>query len=131
MNTLPTIIPAKRRVRRKRKQIPSTPPAALNLVAAEYEEGIAVLLTFDRAIDIAALDGAAITVDDGAVIGSLFDATGTATLIGPAIVRLELEDIGPSVAPDVRLSASAGTGIVAVDDGGAWGGVSDVALPFP
>ena len=32
---------------------------------------------------------------------------------------------------DISLTASAGTGIVAENDGGTWAGVTDLALPFP
>ena len=104
---------------------------ALSLVAATYEEVVSVSLTFDRAIDIAALDGGQITVDDGAVAGILYAATGVATLTDPQTVRIELVEIGLSSGPGTRLTASAASGIAAVDDGGTWGGVADLELPFP
>ena len=100
------------------------------LVAATYEEVVSVSLTFDRAIDIAGLAGAQITVDDGAVSGILYAATGVATLTDPQTVRIELSEVGVSGDPVTQLTASAGTGIVTVDDGGTWDGVSDVELPF-
>jgi hypothetical protein len=92
---------------------------------------VSVSLTFDRPIDIAALAGAQITVDDGAVAGILYAATGVATLTGPQTVRIELVEVGVSGDPGTRLTASAASGIVAVDDGGTWGGVADLSLPFP
>ena len=104
---------------------------ALNLVAATYEEVVSVSLTFDRPIDIAALSGGQITVDDGAVAGILYAATGVATLTDPQTVRIELIEVGVSTGPGTRLTASAASGIVAVDDGGTWAGASDVELPFP
>ena len=104
---------------------------ALNLVAATYEEVVSVSLTFDRPIDIGALAGGQITVDDGAVAGILYAATGVATLTDPQTVRIELVEIGLSGGPGTRLTASAASGIVAVDDGGTWGGVSELELPFP
>jgi len=104
---------------------------ALNLVAATYEEVVSVSLTFDRPIDIAALAGGQITVDDGAVAGVLYAATGVATLTDPQTVRIELIEIGLSTGPGTRLTASAASGIAAVDDGGTWGGAADLSLPFP
>ena len=132
MPTPETYNPAKRRVRRKPKQVASSSaPVALNLVAATYEEVVSVSLTFDRPIDIAGLVGGQITVDDGAVAGILYAGTGVATLTGPQTVRIELIEIGLSSGPGTRLTASAASGIVAVDDGGTWGGVSELELPFP
>ena len=116
---------------KKPVQTPTPPPAALTLVAATYEEVVSVSLTFDRAIDIGALAGGQITVDDGAVAGILYAATGVATLTDPQTVRIELSEIGLSSGPGTQLNASAASGIVAVDDGGTWGGVADLELPFP
>jgi hypothetical protein len=102
-------------------------------VSAAYEEGDdnAVVLTFDRAIDIAGLDGAQITVNDGVYVGSVFAATGAATMLTPASVRIVLEPIGEAEIGAVTLTASAASGIVAVDDGGTWAGVTALGLPFP
>jgi hypothetical protein len=121
------------RKRPARRPPPGTPPApaALVLVSATYEEVVSVSLTFDRAIDIDALVGAQITVDDGAVAGILYAATGVATLTDPQTVRIELSEIGLSTGPGTTLTASAASGIVAVNDGGTWGGVAELALPFP
>jgi hypothetical protein len=77
------------------------------------------------------LVGAAITVDAGNVTGTRYVATGTATLDGPNAVVIGLVATIPSGSPDTLLSAAAGNGIVAIDDGGLWGGVTDVVLPFP
>ena len=129
---IPTIIPAKRRVRRKRKQdASSAPPVALTLVSAIYDAGAAVTLTFDRAIDISALDGSVVIVEDG--VHSEFRYAGTvgATLLTPATVQIELAGVEEWTGPDIRLDAGTGNGIVAVDDGGTWGGVVDLELPFP
>jgi hypothetical protein len=123
------LYPRTRKARAKRKRTP--PPAALVLVAATYEEVVSVSLTFDRPIDIAGLVGAQITVDDGAVAGILYAGTSVATLTDPQTVRIELVEVGVSGDPGTRLTASAANGIVAVDDGGEWAGVSDVELPFP
>ena len=132
--TPPTIIPAKRRVRRKRKQAAAgepVPPVALTLVSAIYDAGAAVTLTFDRPIDIAALDGSAIVVEDGVHSEFRYNGTAGATLLSPVTVQIELAGVEEWTGPDIRLDAASANGIVAVDDGGAWGGVSELPLPFP
>ena len=122
----------KRRGQSKRTPPAPPPPATLVLVEAAYDEvAQTIRLTFDRAIDIAGLDGAQIVLDDGAITGTRFEAVGAASLDGPAAVVVGLLELGPSEDPGTLLSAGAGTGIVAVDDGGAWAGVTDVALPYP
>ena len=100
-------------------------------MAAEYEEATWVQLTFDRAIDIGALVGSTIVVNDGAMSGARWEATGNATLMGPAIVRIEVADFASATGPATVLDAGAGNGIVAVDDGGAWAGVTELELPWP
>ncbi|MDQ3440502.1 MAG: hypothetical protein M3478_09155 [Planctomycetota bacterium] len=130
-------LPAKRRVRRKRKQDATSsspvPPAALVLVAATFTAGdpSSLTLTFDRAIDIDALDGSVVLVRDGAQTEILWDATGGAVLTGPATMEITLTPVEGDSAPGTVLTAGPGNGIVAVDDGGTWGGVSELALPFP
>ena len=119
-----------RRRRRRLRPRSSPPPAALTLASAIETEGV-LTLAFDRAIDIGALDGSQIIVDDGAITGTQWQAVGAATLIDPATVEIGLVEVGPWAGPDMRLSATAGTGIVAADDGGTWAGVSDLELPFP
>jgi hypothetical protein len=133
----PIFIPAQPRVRRQRADAatltPAPPAQALILQAAAYEEAEenAVVLTFDRAIDIVGLDGAQITVNDGVYVGSVFAATGAATMLSPASVRIVMNPIGEAELGLVTLTASAASGIVAVDDGGTWAGLTDEPLPFP
>jgi hypothetical protein len=55
----------------------------------------------------------------------------TATMLTPASVRIFMNPIGEAEVGAVTLSASAASGIVAVDDGGTWSGASALALPFP
>ena len=116
--------------RRVRKAPPPAPPA-LTLVSAAYTEGASVTLTFDRPIDIAAIDVAAVTVDDGGASGFMFQGSGAATLASPAAVEVPLVDTGFTASPATTLTAGPGTGIVADDDGGTWAGVTDLPLPFP
>jgi hypothetical protein len=100
-------------------------------VAAAYDPGTSIELTFGRAIDIAGLDGSVIVIDDGSISGFRYAATLAATLLGPAVVRIELDGIEEFAGPDVRLTAGAANGIVAVGDGAMWAGVTNVELPFP
>jgi hypothetical protein len=131
---LPTFIP-RRAIRYRQK--PAGPkeqvaPVALTLVAATYDiETESVTLAFDRAVDAAAYDPAAITAQDGLYAGGLFVGSGPASVINPATIQVFLEQIGSPTVSDVELSATALTGIVAVDDGGTWAGVTNLVLPFP
>ena len=101
-------------------------------VEASFDEGgPSVRLGFDRAIDIAGLIGAAITVDAGNVTGTRYQATGIATMDGPNAVVIGLVATVPSASGDTLLSATSGNGIVAIDDGGGWSGASELVLPFP
>ena len=102
----------------------------LMLVSATYDVKTSVTLQFDRAIDISALDGSQIKVSDDSVPGE-FIATGTVTLLDPQTVRIRLNNFDSTSGPGVHLNVSADSGIVAVDDGAAWGGVTDLVLPFP
>jgi hypothetical protein len=129
----PTIIPARRRIRRKRRpqQSPAA-AAALTLVQATYLSAVpAIRLAFDRAIDVSALVGNQIVVADGPIAGLRFDAQGDVTILNPQTIEIGLTDIEVFAGPDVRLTASPGTGIVAVEGGGTWAGVTDLLLPFP
>ena len=109
-----------------------TPPVGpLALVAAEYQPSQWVRLTFDRAIDIAGLDATQVLVNDGTDTGSAWQGTGGGTLVSPTTVEIQVVEIGDSATPDVRLTATDETGIVAVGDGAAWAGVTDLELPVP
>jgi hypothetical protein len=130
----PSIIPAKPRVRRKRKSAAAMsvvgPPV---LVAAVYDndDGPRVTLTFDRAVSVPVLDGGQLIVREN---DNVYDGAGGAIPLDAVTVRvsLVLQDISPGTG--IRLTASATTGIVAADPpvgGAAWVGVTDLALPFP
>lgn len=118
----------KRAGRPKRK----APPVALTRVAAYYEPATLVRLTFDRAIDVSSVDGNAILVFDGASENERFKVDAPGELVGPATVEFSLIALGAWAGPaDVRLDATAATGIVAAEDGGTWSGVTGLVLPFP
>jgi len=106
---------------------------ALVLVEAVYPfQTLEVLrLRFDRAINIAELDGTQIIVNDGFIEGQLCEATGPATLLDARTLRVGVVAIPGPIMPNLLLTATGATGIVAVDDGGAWAGVTNLQLPFP
>ena len=117
---------------RKTPPAPPTPPVALVLVSASFDtDDFSVVLAFDRAVDASALDAAQITLDDGVYAAGSFVGSGPATVINPTTIKVFLEEIGGPTVPDVELSATAATGIVATDDGGTWAGVTALVLPFP
>ena len=134
--TPPDYVPAKRRVYRNREKpvrIPPAPPTEpLVLVAGFYQADEAyVMLSFDRAVDISAIDGSKIRVDDPFDGMCSYLATGYAQQISDTMIQLGLVEDGPTSASDVLLNVTAANGIVAVNDGGPWAGVSDQSLPFP
>lgn len=123
------LIPFRRR--RKGGPVPQT-PAALTLMSASYDETAAALtLAFDRAIDIAAFVPAAVIVADGVFTVTVYGGVGTAALLSPTTLSVALEWIADAEpGPPVTLTATALTGLVAVDDGGTWAGVTELGLPF-
>ena len=119
--------------RTKPQRATQVPPAReLILEAAAFDnDTVTVTLTFDRAIDIAGIVvGGDIIVNDAAVTGNLYEAYG-ATLAAPNIVSVNLQVVGEPTGALTTLTASAATGIVAVDDGGTWAGTTNTELPFP
>jgi hypothetical protein len=103
----------------------------LTLASATYSVLAQTLtLSFDRAIDIDAIDGSAISVEDQPN-GLKWNATGGATLLSATTVRLLLVEIDSATGSQVLMTATSANGIVAVDDGASWAGVSDLALPWP
>jgi hypothetical protein len=63
---------------RKRPRRPRIPPAALTLIAADLsqEDPASLILTFDRAIDVAGYDGMAVIVNDGSYVGMVYRRAG-------------------------------------------------------
>jgi hypothetical protein len=118
------------RIKAKKQFGPPT-PAALTLVSAEYAKNDWVRLTFNRPIDITALDGTQIEVDDDEMSGNHYNGSLGGTLINPTTVEIDLDRTGSATESGVHLLASASTGIVAVDDESEWSGATDLALPFP
>lgn len=125
------IPPPKRKSKLPPRDAATKAPVALTLVSAYYDgDAPGVHLTFDRAIDVSALVLSAFTVMDGPDFIH-FVGTGTPFLVGPTEVLVFLHNVGSASGSDVLLTAAAGNGIVAVDDGGTWEGASVLPLPFP
>ena len=133
MSISPTFILAKLRHGRKRRSVEPTQTPPLMLVSATYShfEPAYIVLAFDRAIDIAALDGSAIGVVDGTINSLEYDGTGGASLLNATTVKIFLTELGITPATVTVLNATAINGIVATDDAGAWAGASELNLPFP
>ena len=127
----PLLYPRRRKPRSKKTASPA--PAALTLVLATYEDlNPSVLsLTFDRDIDVTALDWAAIVVDDQPNTGQRWAGTDEFSQPDDATVRITLIATGPATPGPLTMTASAGNDIVARDDGGVWPGVTNLQLPFP
>ena len=109
-------------------------PVPLELMSAEFHIVGAtkhVTIYFDRAIDIAGLAGAQISVQDGSTTHRQYLATGTAVMVNDTGVDIVLVDNGAFAPDDFMMSATGSTGIVAVDDGGTWEGVLNLPLPYP
>ena len=108
------------------------PPAPLVLVAATYDELVpSVTLGFDRPIDVSGLIGTDVLVRDGDALQLLLAATGGHVMQSATSVQLMLETVEGDATPGVVLTATPANGIVAVDDGGAWDGASELPLPWP
>jgi hypothetical protein len=108
------------------------PGVELVLTQASYSPSPKVLwLYFDREIDVSAIDGEQIIVNDGDLRLSRMNASGGVLSQGPMVVSLQLVEIEPFDAGGIRLTATASNGIVAVDDGGVWPGVESLNLPYP
>ena len=117
--------------RRARKTTPPAPKQTLVLVSASYDDTIPmVFLTFDRAVDASVFVVGAVSVNDGSIAPGLYVGAGVPGIESPTVISVVLERLGDTPAGPVTLSATALTGIVAVDDGGTWAGVSDVGLPY-
>ena len=116
------VIPQVKKHRVKRVW-PSSANAAPVLLSALYDPGISVLLTFDRAITVAGLLPAAITVDDPETVGRTLVGIDYESA-GDNAVRIYLENSGASTGLATVLNATTPNGIVATSGGAAWAGVT-------
>ena len=128
----PPKIQKRRRVPQARASEVSPPAVALTLVFAAYNPAYPFIeLEFDRAIDFSSMVGSAITVMDTASQHAKMAATSEVVVVNPAKIQITMVNAGAMSGSGVKLTALAGNGIVAVDDGGAWEGVAGLDLPFP
>jgi hypothetical protein len=129
----PPFLTAKPRVRRKRRSDGSSAPPAppLMLVSGVYISAASIRLSFDRPIDIDGLNSAVFIVNDNDDVGEKFEGSGGGTLLSATTVQITITPAGGPSGTGITLTASAANGIVAVDDGGTWAGVTDFALSVP
>ena len=128
----PPLTPRKRS--RPRRQFGPPPATALTLVAASFQyvgPGGALTLVFDRAIDITSFVPGAITVQDPSGSGFGFVGTGVVDTPDAQTVVVEMGSTGTAEGTLDVMTATSSTGIIAVDDGATWPGVTDLGLPFP
>src|SRR4051812_912609 len=128
---IPAFLPAKTRVKRRRHEDVSS-AAALTLASAVYgmssSPSPTLTLVFDRAVDISAMDGSVIVVHDSPYSGENWAALGAATLLDPVTAQIFLADQGDATGEELVLDAGVTNGIVAVDNGAVWAGVTDWEL---
>jgi hypothetical protein len=124
--------PAKyRRQRGRVKERQPMGPVPLVLVSASYDSGGGfVVLQFERPIDVSGLNGSLVQLNDPAS-DLLFAGTNGTVMLDASTVQIGLSMIEDADEPGVVLNVLAGNGIVVVDDGTAWAGVSELGLPFP
>ena len=129
MQPSPTFTPAPQRRRRQRKatQPAATPPV---LVAASYDSGTLIELTFDVVIDVSGLVPSAFIVFDGP--GSLeYVGDGAPTVVSPMQILLALSEVGPTGGAAVLLTVQSVNGIVAVEGGAPFAGIAALEMPYP
>src|SRR5688572_10327382 len=128
-------VPKKSPRHRRRQEVSSPPgPAALTLLEAEFTyvgPGATLRLAFDRAIDLSAFDPSQITVQDPLGTGFAFAGTGVVDTPDPQTVVVEMGQTVEAPGSSEVMSATGATGIVAIDDGAAWAGVTNLGLPYP
>jgi hypothetical protein len=131
------LLPATPQFRRKRgsprKAGASSPPVPtpLVLVSASYDSTELLLtLVFDRAVNPTLYIQEAFTVYDAMENMQWYMPDGMEQL-SPTTVRFSLQAMEPIGGGFIRMDVWAENGIVAVDDGQPWPGVTNLPLPFP
>ena len=93
--------------------------------------GAALTLVFDRAIELGGFVPSQITVQDPSGTGWAYVGTGVVDTPNPLTVVVEMGSTGTAEGTLDVVTATGATGIVAVDDGGTWPGVTGLGLPYP
>ena len=123
--------PPFRKPRPKIRPARQSSPPALTLVSAFTVGEDQLRLVFDREVDAAGLVANQITVNVPSGSGWLYVGQDLQDQPDPESIVIGLLQQGPATGTLDWMSATAGTGIVAVDDGGTWAGVTQIPLPFP
>src|SRR5690349_2878865 len=134
----PTIITAKPRRHRKRAVLPVVsptpppppppPPTAPTLLSAvQHTPGESLLLTFDQAVAISAIDPSEFLFNWNPS-DNVYRGIDTPTLLGLTSVLLPLTTDHDGAEPGTWMTAGAGNGIVAVEGGLPWTGATELAL---
>ena len=123
------IIPPSKPFRKNKKRLAiGTPgPVPLVLVSAGYSSNV-LTLQFDRPVNIDLIDLSQFTVDDGVVGHTVLGDGFHPQQPDPVTVLFDVSEQEAYDGSQVLLNASADTGIVAVDDGGTWAGVSGMVI---
>lgn len=115
------------------KSATPAPPAALVLQSAEminFEPPV-LRLRFDRAVDTTGIDVGQITVNYPSGPGFEYVGEEVTAAPDPETFDLAMTENGSATGSQDVLNATAATAIVAVDDGGTWGGANELLLPYP
>ena len=97
----------------------------------EFDGTMILRLNFDRDVNAASLDAAQITVQDPSGSGFAYVGVLLISQPSPNELLIELAETGTAEGPLDVMTATADTGIVAIDDGATWAGVTDLGLPWP
>lgn len=122
-------LPFRSRRRATSTDAPAPPTEPPQLIAAFYQPGESVTLTFDRPVRADTAVPGAVTVDDAAVLGVAYTGNDV-TAESDTTLRFGLLDTRAATGEDVTLDVTADNGIRPVDGGPTWGGIAGLALPF-
>lgn len=104
----------------------------LNLVAANWNFLLTRLeLTFDRAVNVAGYIAQQLEINDDVDTFRQWKDAIIGSQPTPESVHFTMFISGISMGGVRELTTLGDTGIVAVDNGAGWAGVTDLPLPFP
>jgi hypothetical protein len=110
---------------------PPPPPFALALMSAVYDsDALTLLLTFNQSVSIAGFVGSAVSVLDTDISGWKYHGTAASQPTGDSVL-MGLTQFQSSTIDGVHLTVTNASGIVRVNGGGVWSGVTMLVLPFP
>src|SRR5688500_5300447 len=121
-------------LRRRRARRAQAAPPALVLEAAAFAfvgPGGTLTLSFDRAIALGGFAPSQVSVQDPAGTGFAYAGTGVVDTPDAQTVVVEMGQTVEAPGSSEVMSATGATGIVAIDDGASWPGVSNLGLPYP